>query len=295
MRIAVTGKSGQVATALAALNGTAAEIVHIARPELNLLDRSSVYSSLKNVSPDIVVSAAAYTAVDKAESEPDVVFAVNRDGARGVAEVAAELNIPIIHLSTDYVFDGRKPSPYVEDDPACPVSVYGASKLAGEIAVANVARNHVILRTAWVYSPYGQNFVKTMLRLGETRNELSVVEDQHGCPTSADDIADAILKIAANVLNDNSDQLRGVFHLTGHGNTTWADFAKAIFSVVEEVQGKHIEVQGITTSEYPTPAKRPKNSLLDCSKLRAIHAIKVSHWEGSVRQTVKTLLRGGEL
>lgn len=211
MRLAVTGKNGQVVSALQALASAELEIVALGRPELDLAQPETVLKALRAVKPDAVVSAAAYTAVDKAESEPDIAFAVNRDGARAVAQAASDIGIPVIHLSTDYVFDGTKATAYVESDPTGPTSVYGRSKLEGERAVAEATGNYAVLRTAWVYSEYGNNFVKTMLRLSENRDEINVVADQFGCPTSANDIAAAIVAIARKLVDDSSPRLRGVF------------------------------------------------------------------------------------
>lgn len=292
MRIAVTGKTGQVVTALLALNAPDLTVIALGRPELDLAVPSSVRDALKAAAPDVVVSSAAYTAVDKAESESDAAFAVNRDGARAVAEAAAELSIPVIHLSTDYVFDGSKTEPYVEDDATGPTSVYGRSKLEGELAVAAATDNHAILRTAWVYSPYGNNFVKTMLRLAETRDELRVVADQVGCPTSANDIAKTVVTIARRMVADPSPALRGVFHLAGSGETSWAGFARAIFAVREAVTGTPIVVHDITTADYPTPAKRPANSRLNCDRLEAAYGLRLPRWQTSTEDVVKTLLRG---
>lgn len=292
MRIAVTGKSGQVVGALLKLAGQGHEILALGRPELDLLQPELIAPAIRAVAPDVLVSAAAYTLVDKAEEEPDAAFAINRDGARALAEAAAELQIPIIHLSTDYVFDGRKPAPYVEDDPTSPLSVYGHSKLEGELAVAAATHNHAILRTSWVYSAEGKNFVKTMLRLGQTRDELSVVCDQFGCPTSADDIASGVLKVAERLKADDSSELRGTFHMVGTGETTWADFAEFIFSVSAEMTGRAVKVTKIPTSQYPTPATRPANSRLDCTKLKSTHGIQLPHWQASTRNVVTTLSLG---
>lgn len=290
MRLAVTGTKGQVACALKALEGGDLQVITLGRPELDLEQPSTVLEAIRRAAPDIIVSSAAYTAVDKAESEPAKAFVINRDGARAVAEAARELGIPIIHISTDYVFDGKKATPYKEEDATGPSSVYGLSKLAGEQAVAEVTVNHVILRTAWVYSVYGNNFAKTMLRLAETRDELGIVADQFGSPTSADDIAQAIVEIARRLISDSSAKLRGTFHLVGLGETTWAGFAKLIFSVLEEKTGKHIKVHEIATSDYPTPAKRPANSRLDCGKLQSHYNIRLPSWETSTHATVAKLL-----
>ncbi len=294
MRLAVTGKNGQVVSALQAFANDELEIVTLGRPELDLARPETVAKVLYDAKPDVVVSAAAYTAVDRAESEPEVAFAVNRDGARAVAKAAKELGIPVIHLSTDYVFDGTKGSPYVESDPTAPSSVYGHSKLEGENAVADANPNHVILRTAWVYSEHGDNFVKTMLRLGESQDEVNVVADQFGCPTSANDIATAIVAIAGKLSSDPSARLRGVFHLSGTGETNWAGFAKQIFKFSAENGGKSIIVNDITTAQYPTPARRPANSRLDCNKLDEVHGIRLPSWQTSTRAVVTALAHSKE-
>jgi dTDP-4-dehydrorhamnose reductase len=289
MRLAVTGKNGQVVSALLALASAELEIVALGRPELDLAQPETVLKALRDVKPDAVVSAAAYTAVDKAESEPDIAFAVNRDGARAVAQAASDLGIPLIHLSTDYVFDGAKDTAYVESDPTAPTSVYGRSKLEGERAVSEATDNYVVLRTAWVYSEYGNNFVKTMLRLSENRDEINVVADQFGCPTSANDIAAAVVTIARKLVEDSSTPLRGVFHLCGSGEINWANFAKQIFAFSAETGGKSIVVNDITTAQYPTPARRPANSRLDCSKLEEVYGIKLPSWQTSTRAVVTAL------
>ncbi|MGI8397231.1 dTDP-4-dehydrorhamnose reductase [Agrobacterium deltaense] len=289
MRLAVTGKNGQVVSAIQALASDELEIVALGRPELDLAQPETVLKALREVKPDVVVSAAAYTAVDKAESEQDIAFAVNRDGARAVAQAASDIGIPVIHLSTDYVFDGTKDTAYVESDPTGPTSVYGRSKLEGERAVSEATDNYVVLRTAWVYSEYGNNFVKTMLRLGENRDEINVVADQFGCPTSANDIAAAVVTIARKLVENSSTPLRGVFHLSGTGETNWANFAKQIFALSAENGGKSVVVNDITTAQYPTPARRPANSRLDCSKLEEVYGIKLPSWQTSTRAVVTAL------
>ncbi|WP_112410924.1 dTDP-4-dehydrorhamnose reductase [Rhizobium sp. BK312] len=293
MRIAVTGRQGQVVTAMIERGKQAdVEIVAVGRPELDLADPTSIRRVLSAVKPDAIVSAAAYTAVDKAESEPELAFAINAKGPGVLAEVAAELNIPIVHLSTDYVFPGDKNGIYRENDATGPVSVYGQSKLAGEEAVAAGTPNHVILRTAWVYSPFGANFVKTMLRLAETRDALNVVADQHGTPTSALDIADAVIAIAKRLATNSDPKLRGTFHLTGSGEATWADFAEEIFVGLKEKSGKQISVKRITTQEYPTPAKRPANSRLSNDKLANTYGIILPDWKQSTTVVLDRLLGG---
>lgn len=291
LRIAVTGKNGQVVTALIERGPIAGvEIFAVGRPEMDLADTPSIRSVLSALKPDAIVSAAAYTAVDKAESEEELAFTVNAKGPAAIAEVAAELGIPVVHLSTDYVFAGDKDGVYLETDATGPVGVYGRSKLAGEEAIAAATANHAILRTAWVYSPFGANFVKTMLRLAETRDTLNVVADQHGTPTSALDIADAVIDIANRLASNPDPKLRGVFHLTGSGEATWAEFAEAIFVGLKQKTGKSVSVSRITTDQYPTPAKRPFNSRLSNNKLHTTYGIVLPHWETSARVVLERLL-----
>jgi dTDP-4-dehydrorhamnose reductase len=282
MRLVVTGTQGQVARALQETQAPGMEIIALGRPIMDLADRTSVARALREAAPDVIVNAAAYTAVDDAEKERDAAFAINEAGARAVAEAASALGAPVIQLSTDYVFDGAKAGRYVETDATGPVGAYGASKLAGERAVAAVADNHVILRCAWVYSPFGKNFVRTMLRLAETRDEVGVVADQHGGPTSAHDIAGACVKIALNLLMRDDTALRGVFHLAPQSEATWADFAEAIFAGAEARGAKGARVKHISTAEFPTPAKRPANSRLDASKLAAVHQVRLPDWRQSL-------------
>lgn len=292
LRIAVTGKEGQVARSMAALGpAMGAEIVLVGRPELDLADPASVHSALAGARPDVIVSAAAYTAVDKAETERDLAFAINGVGAGAVGEAAAKLRVPVLHLSTDYVFDGSKSDRYLESDPTGPTSAYGGSKLDGEQRLAAATGNHAIFRTAWVYSPYGANFLKTMLRLGETRETLSVVADQHGCPTSAEDIAGAMITAARKLVEDADAKYRGVFHLTGSGEANWADFAREIFRAAEAHGRKPVEVVSITSDQYPSPVKRPANSRLSGEKLKQVYAITLPDWRLSTRKVVDALLQ----
>jgi dTDP-4-dehydrorhamnose reductase len=285
IRIVVTGLEGQVVRSLADVGLTPElEIIRLGRPQLDLAAPETVEPALKTAEPDIVVNTAAYTAVDEAERNSDLAYVINRDGASAVAKAAQVLGVPVIHLSTDYVFDGKKTAPYIEEDPVAPGSVYGASKLAGEAAVAALGGRHVILRTAWVYAPYGKNFVRTMLALADKRSEVRIVADQYGCPTYAPDIADAIVRIARNILKNPSDpDLYGVFHLAGKGGTTWADFAEAIFNFLAEKGLRTPTLKRITSAEYPTLARRPENSLLNCSKVARIHGIELPCWRDSLR------------
>jgi dTDP-4-dehydrorhamnose reductase len=294
MRIAVTGKEGQVVQALLSLGASKdIDVIPLGRPELDLARPETIFAAIASADPDVVVSVAAYTAVDKAESEPDLVYAINGQGAGLVAEAAARLGKPVIQLSTDYVFDGLKSEPYREDDPTGPVSVYGRSKLEGERLVAHANRAHVILRTAWVYSPFGTNFVKTMLRLGETHDRVRVVDDQKGCPTSALDIAEAILLIAEKLVIHPQNENYGIFHLTGSGQASWADFADFIFVEQALLGGKSVKVERISTRDYPTAARRPSNSTLCGDKLDKAFGIRLNDWKLSTKAVLKEIWEGG--
>lgn len=291
MLIAVTGKKGQIVSALLerGLQG-GVDIVALGRPELDLAEGETIHATLTKLKPDVVVSAAAYTAVDRAETEPALAFSLNADGPRIIAQVANELGVPIVHLSTDYVFAGDKDGLYVETDGTGPVSTYGLSKLAGEKGVAVANPNHAILRTAWIYSPFGANFLRTMLRLAESRDEVRVVADQFGSPTSALDVADAIISISKRICEDSDPKLRGVFHLTGSGEATWADFAEVIFAELEQKAGKVVKVDRITTLDYPTPAKRPANARLSNDKLREAFGIVLPDWRLSTKVVLDRLI-----
>jgi dTDP-4-dehydrorhamnose reductase len=290
MKIAVTGTTGQVVTSLIE-RGTVAghEVIAIGRPDLDLADPVSVVRTLSAAAPDVIVSAAAYTAVDKAESESDLAFAVNGAGPTAVAQASKALGVPLIHISTDYVFDGTLDRSYVESDPTGPTGVYGASKLAGERAVLDGHDDSAVLRVAWVYSPFGGNFVKTMLRLAGDRDELGVVGDQVGNPTSALAIADGILQVATNMVSDSGSQLRGIFHMTAQGEASWADFAQAIFAASAARGGPSASVRAIGTADYPTPATRPANSRLDCSRIAQVHGITLPDWRTSLDDVMDRL------
>ena len=290
----VTGRDGQVARSLAE-RGQARDwtVTLLGRPELDLeADPADIAAAIAQAKPDIIVSAAAFTAVDLAESEPDRATAVNARGAGAVAAAAAQLGVPIIHLSTDYVFNGDKASPYVEDDEPGPIGAYGRSKLAGERAVAASTSNAVILRTAWVYSPFGHNFVKTMLRHAADRDELNVVGDQLGNPTSALDLADAIFRIGGNLAHSDDPALRSVFHLAAPGDTSWADLARRIFAESAKRNGPTATVNSITTADYPTPARRPANSRLDSGRIGSVHGVQLPPWQASIGEVVGRILSG---
>lgn len=279
MKILVAGRSGQVAQSLAALSTPEREFLALGRPDLDISDRASIDTAIAMHRPAAVINAAAYTAVDKAESEPDLAFAVNETGAGNLAAAAHDAGIPILHISTDYVFAGDKDGFYTEDDPVDPQSVYGQSKLAGERAVAKANPDHVILRTAWVFSPYGSNFLKTMLRLAADRDVVRVVADQWGSPTYAPDIAQGLARVLDKALTSPADPTwRGTFHMTAEGTCSWADFAEEIFRQSAERDGPTARVERITTAEYPTPAKRPANSRLDNKKFRDVFGFALPAW-----------------
>jgi dTDP-4-dehydrorhamnose reductase len=259
---------------------------------VDITDSQSLRQAIDACAPDIVVNAAAYTAVDRAESEPEAAFAINRDGVAELAALCAERSVPLIHISTDYVFDGRKLSPYTEDDPIAPLGVYGASKAAGESALRQRAEQHVILRTSWVYSQFGSNFVKTMLRLAETKDEVKVVADQHGCPTAAEDLAEAIKSIV-RAMRSRRQPAFGTFHLAGQGATNWCDFARAIFEMRAAKGHRTPRVVAISTADYPSAARRPANSRLDCSRIEQAYGIVLPPWRKSLASILEALA-GGE-
>jgi dTDP-4-dehydrorhamnose reductase len=293
MRVIVTGRHGQLATALAERGaGRGVTLVACGRPELDLEHPASIAPALSALTPDIIINAAAWTAVDRAESEPERAHSINAAGAGAVASAAAMLGVPVIQISTDFVFDGSATSPYRESDPVAPLGVYGQSKLAGERAVMAATGDHAILRTSWVFSATGQNFVRTMLRLAETRSEISVVADQIGRPTPADDLADAVLGVAANLLAKRGEPaLRGIFHVGGTGDaTSWAGFAEAIFAERGRRGAGAVSVRPIGTADYPTPARRPAWSVLDGARLKETHGIILPDWRIGLARCMDRLM-----
>ena len=288
MKLLVLGASGQVGTELRRAR-LPAGITLVARdlPGLDISDRETVSAGVRRMRPDLIINAAAYTAVDRAESEAAAAFAANAAGPGHIAAACREAGIPLIHISTDYVYDGAKAGPYVEDDPVNPLGVYGRSKAAGDQAVRDALAEHVILRTAWVYSAHGNNFVKTMLRLAAERPALRVVADQRGSPTAAADIAAALVAIAAQIRAGEPHW--GVFHFTGQGETTWHGFAEAIVALAAPHTGKRPPVEAITTADYPTPARRPANSVLDCGKIAAAYDIVARRWQAALAEVVAEL------
>jgi dTDP-4-dehydrorhamnose reductase len=294
MTVLVFGRTGQLANALlrhpwaANADGSPRSVVALGSAEADIRDATAVADAIARHQPTLVVNAAAYTAVDKAESEPDAAFAVNEAGPAAIARAAATTGIPLIHVSTDYVFDGTGTSPYREDQATAPLGVYGASKLAGEQAVAAAGGRSVSLRTSWVFSADGNNFVKTMLRLGADRPALRVVADQVGRPTAAADIAAAIAFLEPFVANG---QASGVLHFGGSEPISWHGFAEAIFDEAAALGRPRPSVAPISTAEYPTPAKRPAYSVLACDRFLALPGASLPDWRTSLRQVVRTLSR----
>jgi len=291
VRLVVTGREGQVVSSLLEAGQLAGvDVIAIGRPQLDLANPDTVIEAITAARPDVVVSAAAYTAVDQAEDEPDLAFRVNAVGAGKVAQAAARLGVPVIHLSTDYVFDGSASGSYVETDATAPASVYGATKLAGEQAVAAANPRNLILRTAWVYSPFGKNFVKTMLRLAADRDEISVVADQWGNPTSALDIADAILHAAATLHRNKDFAAFGIYHLAGTGEANWSGFARHILDTSRVSGGPSARVRDITTTDYPTKARRPANSRLSSAKFASAFGWSAPDWRLATEAVVRRVL-----
>jgi dTDP-4-dehydrorhamnose reductase len=274
IRLYVIGAEGQVARSLREAAAAYPDFIigFGARPRVDLLEPTSVAAAITAFKPNVVINPAAFTSVDGAEAKPDLAFAINRDGAQAVACASREQGAPIIHMSTDYVFDGKKQGAYFETDEAGPQGVYGRSKLDGENAVAHANPRHVILRTSWVYAPFGNNFVRTLLRLADERDRLRVVNDQRGCPTYAPDIAVAIMSIARKLVNWQPDYA-GVTHLAGPDAMTRYEFAREIFRLTARRGGPSPSVEAISTSEYPTTALRPANSQLSTQRLRSVFDI----------------------
>ncbi|MEL6831165.1 MAG: dTDP-4-dehydrorhamnose reductase [Pseudomonadota bacterium] len=291
MRIAVTGSKGQVATALQKWHGReGVDVLPIARPEFDLANPANATEVLRRTNPDVVVNAAAFTAVDKAETEKDLAFQINALGAEAVARAAGNLGVPVIQISTDYVFSGEKETPYVETDPTGPINVYGASKLEGEQRVAAANPKHVILRTSWVYSETGSNFLKTMIRLAVERDEVSVVNDQFGAPTHADEIARSIVSVAQALPSESSAQTHfGVYHMTARGGTSWHGFASKIFATLADCTTEVAKLNRISSSAYPTAAGRPMNSRLRCERFESAFGHRLPLWSEPISAAVRAV------
>ncbi len=291
MQTLVVGYSGMLAQSLlSSLQPLGLTAVSQGRPSLDITQMENVYQVLAAHKPDMVINAAAYTAVDRAEADPDQAFAVNRDGTQHLADTCREMGIPMIHVSTDYVFDGTARTPYREDDPAAPLGVYGASKWQGETALRTRHHMHLIIRTAWLYSHSGQNFVQTMLRLGREREMIRVVDDQYGCPTYSPDLAEAIATMSQRIRQDKATVPWGTYHFCNAGQITWYDFATAIFKEAQAFKRFRLrEIIPIPTADYPTPAKRPAYSVLDCSKIQSDFCLSPRPWRDSLRACVQEI------
>lgn len=292
MKILVTGANGQVGTELCKQSeGYGFSVIATDYQELDITDQQAVALFVADNKPDIIINSAAYTAVDKAEEEPEMAERINALGPKNLAGVAAEHKIPLLHISTDYVYSGNKTSPYIESDKVDPIGVYGETKINGENYVREALDQYVTLRTAWVFGVAGNNFVKTMVRVGAERDELGVVADQKGCPTFAGDIAGALLAIA-NDYDKGKTIAWGTYHFCGAEETTWHGFAEAIFdeAVAEGVLSSRPKVNALTTDEYPTPAKRPANSVMCCDQfIQAFPAIGQPSWKPGLKRVVESL------
>ncbi|MGH7044207.1 MAG: dTDP-4-dehydrorhamnose reductase [Acetobacteraceae bacterium] len=294
MTVLVTGGSGQLAQALGA---AAPDLVRvIGRPEFDFDRPETVGRVFDAAVPDLVVNAAAYTAVDAAETDAAAAFRANRDGPAALAALCRTAGVPLIHVSTDYVFDGTKGAPYMESDPVSPQGVYGASKLAGEVAVLESGARAIVVRTSWLYAHTGRNFVRTMLGAARKTRSLRVVADQKGCPTTAADLAAALLAIAARLAAEGwQDRFGGVVHAAGTGWTNWHGLAVAAFEEAARYGAPVPEVAAIRTEDWPTPARRPADSRLDCARLAAVFGVALPPWRDGLRRTIDALAAAGEL
>jgi dTDP-4-dehydrorhamnose reductase len=288
MTILITGKNGQVGGEFARLYGANSAVTLVGRDECDLSSESSIRETVRRVRPTVIVNTAAYTAVDLAEKERGLCFAINAEAPRVLAEEAARLNAMLVHYSTDYVFDGENPEPYVETDPTNPMSVYGESKQAGEAAIVASGSRHVILRTSWVYAAQGKNFLRTMLRFGAERPELRVVDDQVGAPTSAAAIAAATARLL-----QQGEAPSGIYHMTAGGSTSWYGFACAIFA--SGVLPTPPRVQAIASSEYPTPARRPKHSVLSNDKFAGVFGFRLTPWQQQLQEVIASMTEIGAI
>jgi dTDP-4-dehydrorhamnose reductase len=287
MRILVTGLQSQLARSLQekAVEHSDLHVEFVGRPELELSERGRSAALIAERRPDIVINAAAYTMVDQAESEPELAFRINADAAGEMAKAAREIGAKIVQISTDYVFNGEADAPYTEDSPTAPLNVYGRSKLAGEEQVRAANPDHLIVRTSWVHSPFGHNFVRTMLRLAADRDEIRVVADQKGCPTNALDLADALLTAVPRCRNWGA-----TYHVAAPEPCSWADLASAVFQASRERGGPWARIVPISTADYPTPAKRPIHSALDSSRFARDFGIRLPDWRSSLEEVVDRLV-----
>jgi len=292
-RILIVGSEGQVGRELQRSFAGAGELLCFDRHNVDIADEKQVRAMVGTTQPDLILNAAAYTAVDRAESEADTAMAINATAPRVLAEEAAQRNALLVHYSTDYVFDGAKSEPWVESDSPNPLNVYGVTKLAGEQSVQQVGGKHLILRTSWVYGPHGNNFLFTMLRLARERDKLSIVDDQVGGPTTSIELADATRSIVDRIFSGQcgpATQWAGLYHATCAGSTSWFGFAQEIFARTKALIGGRVPVlTPISTIDYPTPAKRPFYSVLSNSKLKETFGIELTHWESALAATLRKL------
>ena len=306
MKILITGISGQLGRCLVERLGNEHQIIAADRTMLDLSKPDTIVTTVRQIAPDLIINPAAYTAVDKAESEPELAATVNTHAVASLAEVAKTLNIPLIHYSTDYVYAGNKKdtngklAAYTESDPVAPLNIYGQTKADGEQAIRDTGCRHLIFRTSWVYSPYGKNFLLTMLKLANEREQLNIVNDQFGAPTSAITIADITAQIIAQMSSARDTSCaenwwkmhQGTYHLVNAGTTNWCDFTRAI---VQEAQQAGLlktpgpAISGIPAVSYPTPAKRPENSMLDLNKLKLAFGVSVPEWRESMQECIRYL------
>ncbi|HUV69329.1 MAG TPA: dTDP-4-dehydrorhamnose reductase [Terracidiphilus sp.] len=296
-RILVLGATGQVGIELQRSFSGFGSLVAANRESVDLADADQIRALVRRVEPNVILNAAAYTAVDRAESEPDRAMAINAIAPRVLAEEAHQFNALLVHYSTDYVFDGQKQQPWIETDEPNPLNVYGASKLAGERAIQQVGGRYLIFRTSWVYGPHGNNFLLTMLRLARERDRLSIVDDQFGSPTTSIQLALATRTITAGVLSGQfgaPQDWAGLYHMTCSESTTWFGFAKAIFAGAEErLHVNPPELTPLTTKDYPTPAKRPRNSVLSNQKLNDRFGVWLAPWQAALREVFQALNSAG--
>lgn len=287
--VLVIGRSGQLARALAARSARSdLDYICLGRPDIELAEPRSIVEAIRRTAPRLVINTAAYTQVDRAEEESDLAEAINARGPEFLARACDEAGLPLVHISTDYVFDGSSSTPYRPDDPVAPIGVYGRSKAAGEAAIRNVLSRHIIVRTAWLYDAAGRNFLTTMLRLGRERDSLSIVDDQRGSPTFADDLAGHLDRIAAIIINDRENAHYGTFHLTNAGCTTWFGFAGAIFQAAATFGYRAPNLVPIPSSAYMTAARRPAFSVLDCRSTAIAYGINPRHWKDALADCIST-------
>jgi dTDP-4-dehydrorhamnose reductase len=293
LRILIVGNAGQVGVELELSFQGCGEVIGVDRESFDLAQEDQVRALVRRVAPDVILNAAAYTAVDRAESEPELAWSINADAARILAEEALSRNALLVHYSTDYVFNGAKLTPWTEEDAPAPLNAYGAGKLAGEQAITKVGGRYLVFRTSWVYGPHGSNFLLTMLRLARQRDTLSIVGDQIGSPTTSIELARATRAVTDQVISGNlgaASDWAGLYHMTCSGATSWCGFAQAIFAHAGKLlDGKLPVVTPIATEEYPTPAKRPRNSVLSNAKLEARFGLRLAPWETALDEVIEAL------